>query len=342
MNYHQTTVEDVIYMKILVTGGAGFMGSNFIHFWLKNHPKDYIRNLDKLTYAGNLESLREVEGSPAYEFIKGDICDPYIVEEAMEEMDAVVHFASETHVDRSIKGPAVFIQTNVIGTQVLLDAALKTKIRRFHHISTDEVFGDLPFDSKEKFNEDTPYDPHSPYAASKAAADHLVRAYYHTYGLPMTITNSTNCYGPYVFPEKFIPRMITNALDNQPLPIYGEGLNVRDWLHVEDQTLAIEVVLKKGNVGEIYCVGGGAEQKNIDVAKKILQILGKSEDLIKFVKDRPGHDRRYAIDFSKIKKELGWTPRYKFEEELEKTIEWYQENEWWWRPLKEKAEEIYR
>lgn len=318
------------------------MGSNFIHFWLKNHPRDYIRNLDKLTYAGNLNNLKSIEQSPRYEFIKGDICDPYIAEEAMEGVDWVVHFAAQSHVDRSILGPAVFIQTNVIGTQVLLDAALKTKVKRFYHISTDEVFGDLPFDSEEKFNENTLYNPHSPYAASKAAADHLVRAYYHTYGLPITITNSSNFYGPYQFPEKFIPRLITNALDNKPLPVYGKGLNIRDWLHVEDQTRAIKVVLEKGKVGETYCVGGNSERRNIDVTREILKILGKSESLIEFVKDRPGHDRRYAIDFSKIKKELGWTPKHKFEEGLKETIEWYQENEWWWRPLKEKAESIYQ
>lgn len=318
------------------------MGSNFIHFWLKNHPRDYIRNLDKLTYAGNLDNLKSIEQSPRYEFIKGDICDPYIAEEAMEGVDWVVHFAAQSHVDRSILGPAVFIQTNVIGTQVLLDAALKTKVKRFHHISTDEVFGDLPFDSEEKFNENTLYNPHSPYAASKAAADHLVRAYYHTYGLPITITNSSNFYGPYQFPEKFIPRLITNALDNKPLPVYGKGLNIRDWLHVEDQARAIKVVLEKGKVGETYCVGGNSERRNIDVTREILKILGKSESLIEFVKDRPGHDRRYAIDFSKIKKELGWTPKHKFEEGLKETIEWYQENEWWWRPLKEKAESIYQ
>lgn len=318
------------------------MGSNFIHFWLKNHPRDYIRNLDKLTYAGNLDNLKSIEQSPRYEFIKGDICDPYIAEEAMEGVDWVVHFAAQSHVDRSILGPAVFIQTNVIGIQVLLDAALKTKVKRFHHISTDEVFGDLPFDSEEKFNENTLYNPHSPYAASKAAADYLVKAYYHTYGLPITITNSSNFYGPYQFPEKFIPRLITNALDNKPLPVYGKGLNIRDWLYVEDQTRAIKVVLEKGKVGETYCVGGNSERRNIDVTREILKILGKSESLIEFVKDRPGHDRRYAIDFSKIKKELGWTPKHKFEEGLKETIEWYQENEWWWRPLKEKAESIYQ
>lgn len=318
------------------------MGSNFIYFWTKSYPKDYIRNLDKLTYAGDLENLRDIEKNPRYEFVKGDICDPYVVEEVMEGAELVVHFAAESHVDRSIKGPAVFIQTNVIGTQVLLDAALKCKVKRFHHISTDEVFGDLPFDSKEKFNEKTPYAPHSPYSASKAASDHLVRAYYHTYGLPVTITNSTNYYGPYQFPEKFIPRLITNALDNRPLPIYGEGLNVRDWLRVEDQARAIETVFKKGKVGETYCVGGDSERRNIDAARLILKILGKDESLIKFVKDRPGHDRRYAMDFSKIKKELGWEPKYKFEEGLKETIEWYQKNEWWWRPLKEKAESIYQ
>jgi dTDP-glucose 4,6-dehydratase len=328
-------------MKLLITGGAGFAGSNFIRFWLKNHPEDKILNLDKLTYAGNLENLREVEKNPRYEFIKGDICDPYIVEEAMEKVDWVVNFAAETHVDRSIKGPAVFIQTNVIGTQVLLDIALKEKIKRFVHISTDEVFGDLPLSSKEKFNEKTSYDPHSPYSSSKAASDHLVRAYYHTYNLPVAITNSTNFYGPYQFPEKFIPRMITKALDNQLLPIYGKGFNVRDWLHVEDQATAIEVVLEKGKIGETYCVGGESEKRNIDVARLILKILDKDESLIFFAQDRSGHDRRYAMDISKIKKELKWKPKYKFEEGLRETVSWYQQNEWWWRPLKEKAESIY-
>lgn len=329
-------------MKILVTGGAGFIGSNFIRHWLRNHPRDSIRNLDKLTYAGNLENVRDVEKNPNYEFIKGDISDPYIVEEVMEGVDCVVHLAAESHVDRSIKEPAVFLTTNVLGTGVLLETARKLKIKKFVHISTDEVFGDLPLDSKEKFNEATPYNPHSPYSASKAASDHLVRAFGHTYNLPFNIVNGSNNYGPYQHPEKFIPRLITNALENKPLPVYGKGLNIRDWLFVSDFCRAIELVILQGKKGETYCVGGGEERKNIEVVEMILRILERDKSLIEFVKDRPGHDRRYAIDFSKIKRELHWQPEHSFTAGLEETINWYRENEWWWRPLKEEAEEIYQ
>jgi dTDP-glucose 4,6-dehydratase len=322
-------------MKLLVTGGAGFIGSNFILYWIKNHPEDQIVNFDKLTYAGNLENLKSVEKNSNYKFIKGDITNAAEVNTAMVGVETVVHFAAESHVDRSIMEPAAFVLTNVVGTQVLLDAALKNNVSRFHHISTDEVFGALELDSKEKFNEDTKYDPHSPYSASKAGSDHLVRAYFDTFKLPITITNCSNNFGPYHFPEKMIPLAITNVLEGKKIPIYGDGLYVRDWLYVEDHCRAIEAVLLKGKVGETYCVGGLSDDiSNLDVAKKILKILGKNEDMIEFVKDRPGHDRRYAVDFSKIKNELGWEPLHSFDEWLEKTVKWYQENEAWWKDVK--------
>jgi len=329
-------------MKLLVTGGAGFIGSNFIGYWLGKYPQDKIVNLDKLTYAGHLSSTKDFANHKNYKFIKGDICDPKVVEKAVEGMDTVVHFAAESHVDRSVVGPQIFIKTNIIGTQVLLDAALKFKIKRFHHVSTDEVFGSLPLSSKKKFGEETNYDPRSPYAASKAASDHLVRAYHETYGLPVTITNCSNNFGPYQDPEKFLPRMITNLIDDQPLPIYGDGKYVRDWLYVEDHCRAIEAVLKKGKVGETYLVGGLTKDiNNLEVAQKLLQIFKKDKSYLKFVKDRPGHDRRYAVNWRKIKKELGWKPEHDFDEWLGKTVRWYQDNEWWWRLLKQKAEKLY-
>jgi len=305
-------------VKLLVTGGAGFISSNFIRYWLKKYPRDKIVNLDKLTYAGNLENLQGVERRSNYTFIKGDICDSKIVRKAMKGVDVVVHFAAESHVDRSILGPAVFVKTNVIGTQVLLDAAIEKKVKRFHHISTDEVFGALPLRSRKKFNEKTDYNPHSPYSASKAASDHLVRAYATTFGLPITITNCSNNYGPYQFPEKLIPLAITNLLENKKVPVYGDGLYVRDWLYVEDHCQAIGLVLKKGKVGETYC----------------LKLMDKDESYIEFVKDRPGHDRRYAVDWRKIKRELGWRPKYDFTHWLQKTIDWYIKNEEWWRRVK--------
>lgn len=330
-------------MKLLVTGGAGFIGSNFVHYWLKKYPQDEVVNLDKLTYAASLESLSDIENNQNYKFIKGDICDPKIVNKVMKGIGVVVHFAAASHVDRSILYPAEFIMTNVVGTQVLLDAALKHKIKRFHHISTDECFGSLELDSKEKFSENTPYDPRSPYAASKAASDHLVRAYYHTFDLPITITNCSNNFGPYQFPEKFIPLAITNLIEGKKIPIYGDGLYVRDWLYVEDHCRAIDLVLKKGKVSETYCVGGLTEDiPNIEVAGRICEIMGKKpEEWIEHVRDRPGHDRRYAIDWSKIKQELGWGPKYDFETYLKKTVEWYEKNEWWWKPLKERQKEYF-
>lgn len=314
-------------MKLLITGGAGFIGSNFILYWLKNHPEDYIVNLDKLTYAGNLENLSTVEKNPQYSFIKGDICDVDLVNKIMKDINIIVHFAAESHVDRSIMGPSVFVETNVMGTQVLLDAALKHKIKRFHHISTDEVFGTLEFGSKEKFNENSCFQPNSPYAASKAGADCLVRAYCKTYGLPATITNTSNNYGPYQFPEKLISLSITNLLEGKKVPVYGKGNQVRDWLYVEDHCRAIDLVLQKGKIGETYCIGGMDDDiSNIEVVKKIIKILNKSENDIEYVKDRPGHDVRYAIDWTKAKKELGYQPAYDFDTYLLKTVQWYKEN----------------
>jgi len=329
-------------MKFLVTGGAGFIGSNFILYWIKNYPQDQIVNLDSLTYAGNLENLKEVEKNPNYKFVHGNICDLSVVDQAMKDIDIVVHFAAESHVDRSILKPADFVVTNVVGTQVLLDAALKYKIKRFHHISTDEVYGSLKLDDKSKFNERTRYDPRSPYSASKASSDHLVRAYFETYGLPITITNCSNNFGPYQFPEKFIPLTITNILEDKKIPVYGDGLYVRDWLYVVDHCRAIDLVLNKGKAGETYLVGGMANDiSNIEVIKKILKIMGKDESLIEFVKDRPGHDRRYAVDWSKIKNELGWKPLHDFDEWLEKTVAWYKENENWWKDIKTGAYQKY-
>jgi dTDP-glucose 4,6-dehydratase len=329
-------------MKLLVTGGAGFIGSNFIRYWLKNHLGDEIINLDKLTYAGHISSTKDFERSPNYKFIQGDICDSEVVDNVMNGVDHVIHFAAETHVDRSIVGPQIFLQTNIIGTQVLLDSALKHNVKRFHHVSTDEVFGALSLESKEKFNENTLYDPHSPYSASKAGSDHLVRSYFHTYGLPVTITNCSNNFGPYQDPEKFIPRAITNLIEGKEVPLYGDGKYVRDWLFVEDHVRAIEKVLQNGKVGETYLVGGLTEDINhLEVTRKLLNIFGKDESSIKFVKDRAGHDRRYAVDWSKIEKELGWKPLYGFDEWLAKTVDWYRQNEWWWKPLKEEAEKLY-
>ncbi len=323
-------------MKLLVTGGAGFIGSNFILYWIKNHPHDEIINFDKLTYAGNLENLTEVEKNPNYKFVKGDITNVDEVNSVMMGIDTVVHFAAESHVDRSIHDPAQFVLTNVVGTQVLLDASLKNNVKRFHHVSTDEVFGALELGDMNKFNERTPYDPRSPYSASKAGSDHLVRSYGHTFNLPFTITNCSNNFGPYQFPEKVISLAITNLLEGKKIPIYGDGLYVRDWLYVEDHARAIDAVLNNGRIGETYVVGGLTEDiSNLDVAKKIIHLLGMSDDMIEFVADRPGHDRRYAVDWSKIKTELGWQPLHGFDEWLEKTVNWYRDNEMWWRDVKD-------
>lgn len=322
-------------MKLLVTGGAGFIGSNFVRYWLKTHPEDSIINLDKLTYAGNLENLKDIEHTPTYTFIKGDICDRPTVDAAMKLVDTVVHFAAETHVDRSIQDAAPFIKTNIEGTYVLLESAMANNIKRFHHISTDEVFGELELGTTEKFMDTTPYDPRSPYAASKASSDHLVRAYHTTYQLPVTISNCSNNFGPYHYPEKLIPLAITNLIEGKKVPVYGDGLYVRDWLYVEDHCRAIEAILTKGEIGKTYLVGGLTEDiSNLEVIKRILKIMGESEDKIEYVKDRPGHDRRYAIDWSTIERELGWKPMFSFDDALKRTVEWYQQNEAWWKQLK--------
>lgn len=320
-------------MKILVTGGAGFIGSNFIRYWLKNNPDDKITNLDLLTYAGNLANLKDVEKNPKYKFEKGDICDANLVNDLVKDKDLIIHFAAESHVDRSIMDSGDFIRTNVEGTRILLDAAKNNGGIRFHHISTDEVFGALgPADPK--FNEKTAYDPRSPYSASKAGADHLVRAYYHTHKLPITISNCTNNYGPYQFPEKLIPLFITNLIENKKVPVYGEGKNIRDWIYVDDHNAGVEAIIKKGKIGETYCLGGGNEITNIEITKMILAEMKMGEEMIEYVADRKGHDFRYAMDCSKIQKELGWEPKMEFTEGLSKTIEWYKNNEEWWKNIK--------
>jgi len=322
-------------MKILVTGGAGFIGSNFIHYWQKQYPSDYIVNFDKLTYAGNLDNLADISPDN-YEFVAGDICDPVAVNAAVLGCDLIVHFAAESHVDRSIADSASFIKTNVLGTQVLLEAAKNNGKIRFHHISTDEVFGALSL-SDPKFNEKTPYDPRSPYSASKAASDHLVRAYYHTHGLPITISNCSNNYGPFANPEKFIPLLITNLLEGKKLPLYGTGENIRDWIHVHDHNRGVDFIIKKGKIGETYCLGGDAEKTNLEIMKAILLLMGQGEEMIEHVSDRPGHDFRYAIDFSKAKNELGWEPQIDFAVGLQQTIEWYKNNKAWWEKLKNRV-----
>ena len=323
-------------MTIIVTGGAGFIGSNFIFHMLKKYPDYRIVCLDKLTYAGNLSTLESVMQNPDFRFVKLDICDRAGVYALFEEEhpDVVVNFAAESHVDRSIENPSVFLETNILGTSVLMDACRKYGISRYHQVSTDEVYGDLPLDRPDLFfTENTPLHTSSPYSASKASADLLVLAYHRTYGLPVTISRCSNNYGPYHFPEKLIPLMIINALADKPLPVYGTGENVRDWLYVEDHCRAIDFILHNGKIGEVYNVGGHNEMRNIDIVKLILKELGKSESLITFVADRKGHDMRYAIDPTKIHNELGWLPETKFQDGLKKTIEWYLENRDWWEEI---------
>jgi len=319
--------------NILITGGAGFIGSNFVRWMLNKHPEYTIVNFDKLTYAGNLENLTEVERNPRYRFEQGDICDAAKVDSVMKKhsIDTIVHFAAESHVDRSILGAAVFVQTNVLGTQVLLDAAKKYGVQKFLQVSTDEVYGSLG--ESGKFTEATPLHPNSPYSASKTGADLLALSYEHTFQLPVVITRCSNNYGQYQFPEKLIPLMLINALNDKPLPVYGKGTNVRDWLHVDDHCAALDVVLHRGKVGEVYNVGGNNEWKNIDIVKLLLKIIGKPESLITYVTDRLGHDLRYAIDSTKIQSELGWAPRYTFEAGIRETIEWYLANEQWWKRI---------
>ncbi|HXG65748.1 MAG TPA: dTDP-glucose 4,6-dehydratase [Blastocatellia bacterium] len=316
-------------MRIFITGGAGFIGSNFIRHLLTSYPDCHVTNFDKLTYAGNLDNLRDVEGHANYAFVRGDICDRLAVDEAMTGADVVVNFAAESHVDRSIESAADFIQTNVVGTQTLLDAARAAGVSRFVQISTDEVMGSCK--EGEYFTESSPIQPNSPYAASKAAAEHLARAAHVTFGLDVVTTRASNNYGPYQFPEKLIPLMIANALEGRELPVYGDGLNVRDWLYVEDCCRAIDAVMRRGRPGEVYNIGSRAEKTNLEVVRALLDLLGKPHSLIKFVKDRPGHDRRYATDPAKIEDELGWRPQETFESGLEKTARWYQENAEWVR-----------
>ena len=322
--------------NILVTGGAGFIGSNFVYYMLKKHPDYRIVCIDSLTYAGNLSTLKDALHNKNFRFVKADITDREAVDALFSEENftAVVNFAAESHVDRSIESPEVFLKTNILGTQVLMDMARKYGNIRYHQVSTDEVYGDLPLDRPDLFfTEETPIHTSSPYSASKASADLLVMAYYRTYKLPVTISRCSNNYGPYHFPEKLIPLMIINALHGKNLPVYGDGLNVRDWLYVEDHCKAIDMILHDGRIGEVYNIGGHNEKANIDVVKTVLSILGKDESLITYVKDRPGHDMRYAIDPTKIKNELGWYPETSFNEGIKKTVEWYLQNEDWWQEI---------
>ncbi len=325
-------------MKVLVTGGAGFIGVNLVRWLLEHRPDARVVNLDALTYAGNLESLKDVEAHPRYTFVHGDVCDAGVVAETMEGADLVLHLAAESHVDRSILSDAPFVRTNVVGTQTLLAAALALGVRRFVQVSTDEVYGELPWrdpadgdPAAPKFTEDTPLAPRSPYSATKAAADHLALAYHATHGLDVVVTRCSNNYGPYQFPEKLIPLMITHALEDRPLPVYGDGLYVRDWIQVEDHCRGIVAAAERGRPGRVYNFGGDAERTNLSVVREVLRILGKPESLIERVTDRKGHDRRYAIEFGRAEAELGWTPSVTFERGLADTVRWYLENETWWR-----------
>jgi dTDP-glucose 4,6-dehydratase len=319
-------------MDILVTGGSGFIGSNFIRYILEKYPDYRVINLDKLTYAGNPDNLKDVENNPNYSFVRGDICDPDTVDKLMQErqIDQVIHFAAETHVDRSIMDGSAFVRTNLLGTYTLLDSALRHGINRFIHISTDEVYGSVIEGS---FKETDVLNPSSPYSSSKAGSDLLARSYYVTYDLPVIITRCTNNFGPYQYPEKLIPLFITNLLEDKKVPVYGTGQNVRDWIYVLDHCCAIDFILQRGETGEVYNIGGGAERTNLEITEKILEILGKDDSMIEHVKDRPGHDFRYSLDCSKLE-DIGWVPKYNFEDALEKTIRWYIENEWWWKKLK--------
>ena len=326
-------------MRILVTGGAGFIGTNYVYYVLAHHPNDEVTVLDALTYAGNLENFKQLTGNPRFTFVKGDICDAELVGRLVKNADAVVHMAAESHVDRSIQDAASFVRTNVLGTQVLLDACRKNGNVRFHHVSTDEVFGSLG--SSGAFNETTAYDPRSPYSASKAGSDHLVRAAWHTHALPVTISNCSNNYGPYHFPEKIIPLFITNLLEGKKVPLYGDGMNIRDWLYVEDHCRGIDLVLRTGRLGETYCFGGRSERTNAELTRLILFEMGFGREMIEPVTDRPGHDRRYAIDPSKAEKELGWSAETPFLHGLRKTIDWFRANQDWWKRVKSGAYRQY-
>lgn len=329
-------------MNLLVTGGAGFIGSNFVHYWTAKHPDDKVIVYDKLTYAGNIQNLNNISTSN-YKFVEGDILDQKFFEQTIRSnsIDTIVHFAAETHVDRSIDGPETFIQTNIIGTYRILELLRKHPDIRLHHVSTDEVFGNLPSDKLEiKFTENFPYNPRSPYSASKASSDHLVRAYTTTYGIKATISNCSNNYGPYCFPEKLIPLAITRAINNEEIPVYGNGKQIRDWIHVEDHVRGIDLILKSGKLGETYLLGGNGERENTWIVNRILKILNKPKDLIVFVGDRKGHDHRYAIDYTKAKTELGFEPLKSIDQRLDETVRWYTENEEWWKPLKPNADQI--
>ena len=318
-------------MRIMVTGGAGFIGGNFIHYWRRRHPDDEIINLDALTYAGNLENLKDFEKDPKLSFVKGSITDPATVRRAMENAEVVVHFAAESFVDRSIVGPQVFVTTNVLGSQILFDAARELGVRKFVHVSTDEVYGALG--ETGFFTEETAYAPNNPYSASKAASDLIALSYHRTFGFPVVITHCSNNYGPYQFPEKFIPLFMIRAMEGKPLPLYGDGSNVRDWIHVEDHLRGIEMIVEKGEAGETYNFGGDSERTNLEIAKRICELTGRPETLITFVTDRPGHDYRYAIDFSKARRELGFEATISFEDALKELLEWYRSNEDWWRRI---------
>ncbi|SFS84493.1 dTDP-glucose 4,6-dehydratase [Paenibacillus sp. 453mf] len=327
-------------MKLLVTGGAGFIGSNFVLYMLRVHPEYEIINVDALTYAGNLENLKSIENNPKHTFVKAGITDAKAMDELIQQdVDVVVNFAAESHVDRSILEPDVFVKTNVLGTQVLLDAAKKYNVSKFVQVSTDEVYGSLG--ATGLFTEETPLAPNSPYSASKAGGDLLVRAYHETFGLPVNITRCSNNYGPYQFPEKLIPLMISHALSDKSLPIYGDGLNIRDWLYVEDHCIAIDLVIHQGKLGEVYNIGGNNERTNIEIVETILEELGKPKSLITYVKDRPGHDRRYGIDPEKTMTELGWKPKHSFETGIKETIRWYLDNEEWWTRIQSGAYQQY-
>ncbi len=328
-------------MKLLITGGSGFIGSNFIKHWFTTHPDDSIINLDKMTYAANPRNLTEFEGKSNYQFVKGDILDQNIVDQLVSQVDTIVHFAAESHVDRSIDDPSLFVRTNVLGTYNLLMAAKKYNCR-FHHISTDEVFGSIKMASSDQFSESTPYDPSSPYSASKASSDHLVRSFYKTFGLLTTISNCSNNYGPYQHPEKMIPRSITNLLTDQKIKVYGQGLNFRDWLHVEDHCRAIELILLNGKIGQTYCIGGLKKgTSNMELVKLMLKLMGKDESSLEYVADRPAHDN-YAVNWDKINRELGWEPKYDLESGLKQTVDWYTANTSWWQETKAEAEEFYQ
>ena len=324
-------------MKVLVTGGAGFIATNFMYYMVNKYPEYDFVNLDALTYAGNYNNIKDLEGKPNYKFVKGDITDREFIDKLFEEekFDWVVNFAAESHVDNSIKNPGIFLTTNILGTQVLMDASRKYGIKRYHQVSTDEVYGDLPLDRPDLlFTEETPIHTSSPYSSSKAGADLLVGAYYRTYGLPITISRCSNNYGPYQFPEKLIPVIISKALNDEPIPVYGKGENVRDWIHVIDHNIGVDLILHKGKVGEVYNLGGHSERTNLDVVKTILKQLGKPESLITYVTDRPGHDLRYAIDSTKAEKELGWDRTYTFEKGIEETVNWYLNNQEWIEEIK--------